>query len=104
MSFVVPTIPSPNPVTIPAEGVKTFPDLWIHSFNIIVPSLSTGYVRLELLPYNASVPEILGGVPTTVLDLPLEYALSAVPTIQTIFDTLYNSISSFQTAFDTFNV
>ena len=97
MNISVPTVASPDPITIPAQPEKTYPDVWINNFSINVTSVSSGFVRLELLPYNDSTEEILTGVPSKIILSPLSHALSAVPEVQTIFDILYGSISAFAT-------
>lgn len=97
MSFIVPTIINPDPIVIPAEPEKTYPDQWVYSFSLTVPTVSSGRSRMELLPFNESEFEILGGVSAEVISVPWEIALSAIPAAQQIFDLLYTSASSFRT-------
>ena len=96
MNIPVPTVLSPNPITIPAQAEKSYPDLWIRNFSIVAPTVSSGNVRIELLPYNDSTEEILRDGSASVITIPLVDALSAITVVQTIFDLLYGSISAFQ--------
>jgi hypothetical protein len=58
----------PEPIVVPETESKVFPHEWIYSLTIIAPTVSSGKVRFELLPYSAERKEIGPGSLVEVLE------------------------------------
>ena len=52
---------NPNPIIIPTTAEKSFPHLWLYNINIHAPSINTGRISIETLPYNSDNLEIGAG-------------------------------------------
>ena len=51
-------IQADEPVVIPAVEQKTFDAQWIYNLVVHAPTLTTGRVAVELLPYNSQTHEL----------------------------------------------
>jgi len=47
-----------SPYTIPATPSKTFGEMWVSLLTISAPSISSGRLQIETVPYNATTQEI----------------------------------------------
>ena len=51
-------IPNPNPVITPSIPSQDFEDLWLYNILIHSPSVSSGLISIETLPYNSEAQQI----------------------------------------------
>jgi hypothetical protein len=51
-------IPNPNPVITPPIPAQDFEDLWLYNISIHSPSVSSGLISVETLPYNSEAQQI----------------------------------------------
>lgn len=49
---------NPNPVVIPPTPEVTYPHIWLYNVMIHAPSIDTGRITVEALPYNADTQSI----------------------------------------------
>ena len=52
---------NPNPVVIPPTPEVTYPHIWLYNVMIHAPSIDTGRITVEALPYNADTQSIASG-------------------------------------------
>jgi hypothetical protein len=52
------SLPLPNPVVIPSTHEKVFDTSWIYTIQVIAPSVDSGRVCIEVLPFNGETGEI----------------------------------------------
>jgi hypothetical protein len=55
------TLNNPNPVTTEPVASKDFPHLWLYNIRVHAPSVTTGSITIETLPYNSETQEIGSG-------------------------------------------
>lgn len=67
-----------EPVVIPAQPEKVFPDAWISQLLVTAPTTQVGNIRFDLLPYNAATREIAPG-PQETLSISLWEAAQNIP-------------------------
>lgn len=58
-------IPNPNPIVVPAVE-KTYPHIWIRSFQVVVEGTAKGSLVIEYFPYNVDTGEILTSAPKVI--------------------------------------
>lgn len=51
-------IPNPTPVITDPVPSKTYDELWIYSLTAISPTVDSGRISIELLPYNRTLNEL----------------------------------------------
>jgi hypothetical protein len=54
-------ITNPNPIIIPPTPEVTYPHIWLYNVMIHAPSIDTGRITVEALPYNADTQSIASG-------------------------------------------
>ncbi len=92
-----------TPVVIPPIEEKTFPDLWIYSINIIAPTIDSGRVQIELLPYNYDNKEIFPGNHQVISTDDLWAAANEVPEIAQAMGAIFMAIEPLRTWIDSKN-
>jgi len=55
------TLSNPTPVTTEPVASKDFPHLWLYNIRVHAPSVTTGSITIETLPYNSETQEIGSG-------------------------------------------
>lgn len=86
-------LPNPNPVIIPPTPEQDFADLWLYNIIIHAPSIDSGLIRIETLPYNGDTQEIASGqymVPITTDQL--WKAVNEVPEVETAMNAIFAAI------------
>lgn len=58
-----------TPLIIEATTEKEFPNLWVYSFLVSAPSLTSGRAKFELLPYNSTTKELGEGKFAETIDV-----------------------------------
>jgi hypothetical protein len=86
-------LPNPNPVVIPPTPEQDFTDLWLYNIIIHAPSIDSGLIRIETLPYNGDTQEIAGGqymVPITTDQL--WNAVNEVPEVAAAMNAIFAAV------------
>ena len=87
------TIPNPNPVVTEPVPVKEYPHLWLYNINIHVPSITTGRISVETLPYNSDTGEIGSGANmVTIQTSDLWDAVQEVPEVQAAMQSIFAAL------------
>lgn len=84
---------NPNPITIPSTSQQDFSDLWIYNINIHAPSVDSGRINIETLPYNAALQEI--GPANYVENIHTDQlwaAVNEVPEVAVAMGAIFNAI------------
>lgn len=81
-----------TPYTTPAIESKTYEDLWVHSIGILCPTVDSGRVAIELLPYSAARGEIGQGQVSTLITDKLWTAVAEVPTVKSALDAILAAV------------
>ena len=55
------TLINPTPVVVDPTPSKEFPHLWLYNIRVHAPSVTTGSITIETLPYNSETQEIGSG-------------------------------------------
>ena len=86
---IVPT----SPIVIPAIPEKTFSEQWVYNLNVHAPTASTGFVNIELLPYNRDTQEIgAGSLMQPVRTDKLWQAINEVPEVAVAFQAVIDCV------------
>ena len=86
---IIPT----TPIVIPAIPEKTFSEQWVYNLNVHAPTPTTGYVNIELLPYNGDTQEIgAGSLMQPVRTDKLWQAVNEVPEVAIAFQAVIDSV------------
>jgi hypothetical protein len=86
-------LPNPNPVIIPPTPEQDFTDLWLYNIIIHAPSVDSGLIRIETLPYNADNQHIASGnymVP--IVTDQLWNAVNEVPEVEAAMNAIFAAI------------
>lgn len=86
-------ITAPEPVTVAPVAAKTYPHLWISRLRVAAPTVGTGSVTIELLPYNQQTQEI--GPAANLLTVQTDelfLAVNEVPEVAQAFGAILNSV------------
>lgn len=84
---------NPTPVIVPTVGEKQFNDLWLYNIHIHAPSVESGCINIETLPYNSSLKEIGPSsymVPLQTSDL--WNAVNEVPEVAVAMSSIFAAI------------
>jgi NDP-sugar pyrophosphorylase family protein len=83
----------PTPIVIPAIPEKTFSEQWVYNLNVHAPTVSTGVVNIELLPYNSETQEIgAGSLMQPVRTDKLWQAINEVPEVAVAFQAVIDCV------------
>jgi hypothetical protein len=87
------SIPAQNPTVIPSVSEKTFSDLWLYNINIHSPSINSGRIHIEAIPYNPDSQEIgpSSGLEVISTDL-LFQAVYDVPEVGLAYQAIIDAI------------
>jgi len=87
-------IDNPNPTIIPATEAKSFPHLWLYNVICHAPSVSSGRILIETLPYNAETSEIGSGQNMVAISTDkLWEAGSQVPEVASAMEAILNAVN-----------
>lgn len=78
-------IPSETPFVSAPAAPKTYPDLWLYSLCVLAPSIDSGRIELETLPFDYSTKEISPEGKQTVRTDQLWSAIEEVPEVAQAF-------------------
>ena len=87
------TITNPTPIIIPPTPEQEFTDLWLYNIIIHAPSVDSGLIRIETLPYNADNQHIASGdymVP--IVTDQLWNAVNEVPEVAAAMNAIFAAI------------
>jgi hypothetical protein len=91
-------ITSDTPLEIPATKKKVYDQLFIYNLVVHAPSASTGKIRIELLPFNATTGDL--GPSANMLTLEtndLWKCVAEVPEVQQAFGAIIAAIPAVKT-------
>ena len=92
------TLNNPNPVTEPAIEEKTFPHLWLYNILVHAPSVESGRIKIETLPYNSDTKEIGSGKNKVTIETnDLWQAVSEVPEVEQAMQSIFQAIEPLRT-------
>lgn len=92
------TLDNPNPVTEPAIEEKSFPHLWLYNILVHAPSVESGRIKIETLPYNSDTKEIGGGKNKLVIETSdLWAAVNEVPEVAQAMQSIFQAIEPLRT-------
>lgn len=86
-------IPNPTPVITDPVPSKTYDELWIYSLTAISPTVDSGRISIELLPYNRTLNEL--GPSNAKLTLTTDkffQALQEVPELAAAFNAVIAAV------------
>jgi hypothetical protein len=87
-----------TPIVIPAIPEKVFSEQWVYNLNVHAPTVSTGAVSIELLPYDPAGQEIgSGSLVQSVRTDRLWEAISEVPEVATAFQAVIACVGPLRT-------
>jgi hypothetical protein len=84
---------NPNTVVVEAIPAKEFPHLWLYNILVHSPSISTGRISVQTLPYNATTQEIGNG--SHIVDIQTDQlweAINEVPEVAQAMTSIFNAI------------
>lgn len=88
MTLINPTIITTEP--IPA---KEFPHLWLYNILVHAPSVTTGSITIETLPYNSETQEIGSGSNMVSIQTDdLWKAVNEVPEVAQAMGAIFNAV------------
>lgn len=93
LAVMAQVITAPEPVTVAPVAAKTFPHLWISTLRVKAPTVGTGSVTIELLPYNQTTQEI--GPASSMLTVTTDelfLAVNEVPEVAQAFGAILASV------------
>jgi hypothetical protein len=84
---------SEQPILIPSTPEEVYPHQWIYNFIVHSPTVDTGTVKIQLLPYNAETKQLGSGVYMETIDTnDLWLAVSEVPEVGRAMATIFNAL------------
>jgi hypothetical protein len=84
---------NPNPVVVPQVSEKVFPHLWIYNINVHAPTVTTGRITIETLPYNNDEQIIgSGNFVESIHTDDLWGAVNEVPEVAIAMGSIFNAI------------
>lgn len=84
---------SDTPLEIPATTKKVFDQLFIYNLVAHAPSITTGKIRLELLPFNSTTGDLGPSANMTTLETnELWKCIAEVPEVKAAFDAIIDAI------------
>ena len=87
-----------NPIVVPAVPEKTYTEQWVYNLVVHAPTLTTGNVRIELLPYDPATQEIgPGTLNQPVYTDKLWEAVAAVPEVAVAFQAVIDCVAPLRT-------
>ena len=87
-----------NPIVVPAVPQKTYTEQWVYNLVVHAPTLTTGNVRIELLPYDPTTQEIgPGTLNQPVYTDKLWEAVAAVPEVAVAFQAVIDCVAPLRT-------
>jgi hypothetical protein len=86
-------ITNETPVVIPSTAEKLFTHQWIYNLSCHCPSISKGFISIELIPYNAENSEFgpSSGAEVVTTDA-LWDAINEVPEVAAAFTAVIDSV------------
>jgi len=87
-------ITNPNPVVIPPTPQVTYPHIWLYNIMIHAPTINTGRINIETLPYNGDIQSIASGeyVQTIQTDR-LWSAVAEVPEVAQAMQAIIDAVA-----------
>ena len=87
-----------QPIVVPAVPEKTYTEQWVYNLVVHAPTLTTGNVRIELLPYDPATQEIgPGTLNQPVYTDQLWEAVAAVPEVAIAFQAVIDCVAPLRT-------
>ena len=87
-----------TPIVIPAIPEKVFSEQWVYNLNVHAPTVSTGAVNIELLPYDPNSQEIgAGSLVQSVRTDRLWEAINEVPEVAAAFQAVIACVGPLRT-------
>ena len=87
-----------TPIVIPAIPEKVFSEQWVYNLNVHAPTISTGAVNIELLPYDPNSQEIgAGSLVQSVRTDRLWEAINEVPEVAAAFQAVIACVGPLRT-------
>ena len=87
-----------QPIVVPAVPKKIFTEQWVYNLVVHAPTLTTGNVRIELLPYDPTTQEIgPGTLNQPVYTDKLWEAVAAVPEVAIAFQAVIDCVAPLRT-------
>ena len=87
-----------TPIVIPAIPEKVFSEQWVYNLNVHAPTVSTGAVSIELLPYDPIGQEIgSGSLVQAVRTDRLWQAINEVPEVAAAFQAVIGCVGPLRT-------
>lgn len=87
-------IPAQKPTVVPAISEKLFTDLWLYNINITAPSINSGQILIEALPYNPTTQEIGPSSGLEIISTNLLFkAAYDVPEVGIAYQAIINAIA-----------
>ena len=87
-----------QPIVVPAVPEKTYTEQWVYNLVVHAPTLTTGNVRIELLPYDPDTQEIgPGTLNQPVYTDQLWEAVAAVPEVAIAFQAVIDCVAPLRT-------
>jgi len=93
-------IQNENPLVIPAESEKTFPQIWVSSLNVTVPSPSEETLYLQLRPCDSETGEIAEDQYAKSLGVNFWDLVSEVPEAATAMQAVFDAIPAIEAYYD----
>lgn len=93
-------IQNENPLILPAESEKTFPQIWVSSLNVTVPSASEGSLHLQLRPCDSSTGEIADDQYSKSLAVNFWGLVSEVPEAATAMQAVFDAIPAIEAYYE----
>jgi hypothetical protein len=86
-------IVNPNPVIVPPTPEVVYPYIWLYNIMIHAPTIDTGRITIETLPYNADTQSIGSGdyIQTIQTDL-LWQAVAEVPEVAAAMQAIIDAV------------
>ncbi len=82
-----------EPIVVPAVPEKTYTEQWVYNLVVHAPTLTTGNVRIELLPYDPDTQEIgPGTLNQPVYTDKLWEAINEVPEVAVAFQAVIDCV------------
>ncbi len=87
------TLTNPNPVITEPIPAKEFPHLWLYNVHVHSPSITSGMVNIETIPYNSDTQELGSGENMVRISTDdLWGAVNEVPEVATAMLAIFNAV------------
>ena len=93
-------IQNENPLVIPAKSEKTFPQIWVSSLNVTVPSPSEGKLYLQLRPCDAETGDIAEDQYSKSVEVNFWDLVSEVPEAATAMQAVFDAIPAIEAYYE----